>query len=304
MPRESRSDSPAAPDLQPGLVVEHRGKSLTIEDRQGQRIRCRIRSKLGQTAVGDEVMWLCTQDGQGRVEQILPRRSLLSRPARQGQTRPVAANLDQLVVLLSIKPDPDLLLLDQYLVMAEDLGLSVLVIVNKSDLPETDKLLEALRVYAQLGYPVLEISAKQDQGMDVLKQQLQSHRSILVGQSGVGKSTLTNRLLPGMDLVTREVSQSTGHGRHTTTSTSLYRLPEKGELIDSPGVNVFGLAEIDHGKLAQGFREIAEATPTCKFHNCQHLNEPGCEVKLRLEQGRIDPGRYARYLKLRDKLAI
>lgn len=304
MSRKSDPDSQSSTAMRTGRVVEHRGKSLTVESESGERILCRIRTKLGAATVGDHVQWLCTQDGQGRVEKILPRQSLLSRPGRQGCTRPVAANLDQVVVLISVKPAQDLLLLDQYLVMAEYIPLSVLIVLNKHDLPGTDELRGQLKVYSDLEYPIIEISAKFEQGLDQLAEQLQSHCSILVGQSGVGKSTLTNRLLPGTNLTTRAVSDSTGHGRHTTTATSLYKMPNGGELIDSPGVNVFGLADIDYSRLAEGFREIAAASASCRFHNCRHLAEPGCQVRQQVDSGEISSDRYKRYLKLREKLAI
>lgn len=291
-------------ELLQGRVVEHRGKSLTVTDESGNRIRCHIRTRLGQAAVGDRVLWLAIDDQQGRVEKILPRTTLLSRPSRQGQTRPVAANLDQVAVLVSSKPECDLLLLDQFLVITEHIPLPVLIVLNKCDLPGTEQVRSQLDVYSELGYDTLEISAKFDQGMAALEQNLKAHCSILVGQSGVGKSTLTNRLLPEAGLVTRAVSQATGHGRHTTTATTLYELPYGGELIDSPGVNIFGLANIDAVRLAQGYREIHAAAPHCRFHNCMHLAEPGCEVRRRLDTGAVSEERYGRYLKLREKLSV
>jgi len=302
MRRKPADHSAKTTDLQPGRVVEHRGKSLTVEDSEGSRWLCRIRSRLEPAAVGDQVLWSQSDEHQGRVEQILPRQTVLSRPAPRNRTRPVAANLDQLIAIVAPKPECDLLLLDQYLVICENSDLPVLILLNKCDLAEAGTIQSALAPYSQLGYEVLKISAKLEDGLPALKHHLQQHCSILVGQSGVGKSTLTNRLLPGIELVTREVSDATGHGRHTTTATSLYKLPNGGELIDSPGVNVFGLAEIDNAKLARGYREIARASEACRYHNCQHLNEPGCTVQQQVEQGLIHADRYARYLKLRDKL--
>ncbi|MGB1541227.1 MAG: ribosome small subunit-dependent GTPase A, partial [Cycloclasticus sp.] len=139
-------------------------------------------------------------------------------------------------------------------------------------------------------------------GLDTLRTRLRNESSILVGQSGVGKSTITNALLPDLDLQTKALSKTSGLGKHTTTSSTLYKLPEGGDIIDSPGVNIFGLAHITEQTLAYGYREINQLADQCKYANCQHLKEPNCAVKDAVDKGDISKQRYLRYLKLRDKL--
>ncbi len=289
-----------------GRVIAHLGQSLLIEDDQGQIARCKKRTRLEQPAVGDNVEWIRTEEAAGRVEKILERRSLLSRPAKNGSVRPVAANLDQIVVILAVKPSIDALLLDQYLIVCELQGIAPLIVLNKVDLLDKASRLETdalIKVYRGLGYEIIEVSALKKTGLESLRQRLQGEISILVGQSGVGKSSITNALLPDLALQTKVLSTASGLGKHTTTATTLYKLPEGGDIIDSPGVNIFGLANINEKTLAYGYREINEWAEHCKFSNCLHLKEPKCAVKDKVEEGAISKQRYLRYLKLRDKLS-
>ena len=289
-----------------GRVIAHLGQSLLIEDNQGQIARCKKRTRLEQPAVGDNVEWIRTEEAAGRVEKILERRSLLSRPAKNGSVRPVAANLDQIVVILAVKPSIDALLLDQYLIVCELQGIAPLIVLNKVDLLDKASRLETdalIKVYRGLGYEIIEVSALEKTGLESLRQRLQGEISILVGQSGVGKSSITNALLPDLALQTKVLSTASGLGKHTTTATTLYKLPEGGDIIDSPGVNIFGLANINEKTLAYGYREINEWAEHCKFSNCLHLKEPKCAVKDKVEEGAISKQRYLRYLKLRDKLS-
>jgi len=289
-----------------GRVIAHLGQSLLIEDDQGQIARCKKRTRLEQPAVGDNVEWIRTEEAAGRVEKILERRSLLSRPAKNGSVRPVAANLDQIVVILAVKPSIDALLLDQYLIVCELQGIAPLIVLNKVDLLDKASRLETdalIKVYRGLGYEIIEVSALEKTGLESLRQRLQGEISILVGQSGVGKSSITNALLPDLALQTKVLSTASGLGKHTTTATTLYKLPEGGDIIDSPGVNIFGLANINEKTLAYGYREINEWAEHCKFSNCLHLKEPKCAVKDKVEEGAISKQRYLRYLKLRDKLS-
>ncbi|MFT6624718.1 MAG: ribosome biogenesis GTPase [Cycloclasticus sp.] len=302
MPQSIQADQPVIR----GRIVAHLGKALVVEDEQGQVSRCKKRSQLEQPAVGDYVKWIRTEAGAGRVEKVLERRSLLSRPAKNGSTRPVAANLDQLVVILAVKPNIDALLLDQYLIVSEFQDIKPLIVLNKIDLldeqsrQETDEL---VAIYKQLGYEITEVSAKQQSGLDALRGRLKDKVSILVGQSGVGKSSIINALLPDLELQTKTLSTASGLGKHTTTSSTLYKLPEGGDIIDSPGVNIFGLANINERNLAYGFREIRQLAEHCRFANCLHLKEPKCAVKAAVENNEMSQQRYLRYLKLRDKLS-
>ncbi|MEW5009681.1 MAG: ribosome small subunit-dependent GTPase A [Cycloclasticus sp.] len=289
-----------------GRIVAHLGKALLVENNDGVTSRCKKRSQLEQPAVGDYVEWIQTEEGAGRVEKILARKSLLSRPAKNGNTRPVAANLNQIVVILAVKPNIDPLLLDQYLIVCEFQEIAPLIVLNKVDLLDDEsrqRTDELIGIYKAIGYEIIEVSAEEKTGLDTLRARLRDETSILVGQSGVGKSSITNALLPDLELQTKVLSTASGLGKHTTTATTLYKLPEGGDIIDSPGVNIFGLAHITEKTLAYGFREIRQYAEQCKFSDCMHLKEPKCAVKDNIETGHIANTRYLRYLKLRDKLS-
>jgi len=289
-----------------GRIVAHLGKALLVENNEGVTSRCKKRSQLEQPAVGDYVEWIQTEEGAGRVEKILARKSLLSRPAKNGNTRPVAANLNQIVVILAVKPNIDPLLLDQYLIVCEFQEIAPLIVLNKVDLLDDEsrqRTDELIGIYKAIGYEIIEVSAEEKTGLDTLRARLRDETSILVGQSGVGKSSITNALLPDLELQTKVLSTASGLGKHTTTATTLYKLPEGGDIIDSPGVNIFGLAHITEKTLAYGFREIRQYAEQCKFSDCMHLKEPKCAVKDNIETGHIANTRYLRYLKLRDKLS-
>jgi len=293
-------------ELIKGRIVAHLGKALVVEDSDGQTALCKKRTQLENPAVGDNVEWMRTEAGAGRVEKVLERSSLLSRPAKNGKVRPVAANLDQIVVILAVKPNIDALLLDQYLIACRFQDIAPLIVLNKTDLLDeasrktTDEL---MLIYRNLGYEVIEVSATEKTGLDSLRKRLQNEISILVGQSGVGKSTITNALLPDLELQTKTLSTASGLGKHTTTSSTLYKLPEGGDIIDSPGVNIFGLANITEQNLAYGFTEIHQLSEQCKYSNCMHIKEPKCAIKDNVENGGMTKQRYLRYLKLLDKLS-
>lgn len=299
------TSKPEALTLLKGRIVAHLGKALIVEDSDGNTARCKKRTQLEQPAVGDYVEWIRTEHDAGRVEKILARDSLLSRPSKNGNTRPVAANLDQIVVILAVKPNIDPLLLDQYLIVCEFQKIAPLIILNKVDLLDDESrkdINELVVIYKDLGYDVVEVSAADKTGLNDLRKRLQGKTSLLVGQSGVGKSTITNALLPDLELQTKTLSTASGLGKHTTTASTLYKLPEGGEIIDSPGVNIFGLAHITEQNLAFGFREINSAADQCKYSNCLHVKEPKCAVKDKVDSGVISKQRYLRYLKLREKL--
>lgn len=289
--------------LREGLVIAHLGRGLAVETGPGETILCHTRRNLGTAAVGDRVLWEPTEGRLGCVVEILERRSLLIRPARVQRSRPVAANLDQILIVLASQPRCDLLLLDQYLVIAENRGMKALLVFNKADLPDFSESLDpAAAVYAGIGYVTIPVSAKTGIGLEELKKRLQGHTSMLAGQSGVGKSSLTNALIPDRNLRTGELSRGTRHGKHTTTTTTLFHLPEGGDLIDSPGVAIFGLADITEHALAFGYREFRPFLDRCRFNDCRHGNDLGCAITTAVEQGTIHRARYERFLKLRDKL--
>ena len=289
--------------LENGLVITHLGKGVAVESEQGETILCQTRRRLDTLAVGDRVRWEANGDNQGRIEEVLPRRSLLSRPARNGRQRPVAANLDRILIVIAAEPVWDCLLIDQYLVVCEHLSIDAELVLNKIDLTATTDVLEQqLCVYQSLGYKVHRISAKTGTGMDAFQHSLQNHVCMLVGQSGVGKSSLSNGLLPDKDIRVGELSDASGRGKHTTTAAILYHLPQGGDLIDSPGVAVFGLADIDAQALAYGYREFQTFIHQCRFNNCRHMDDQGCAVRQAIADKQIHPDRYQRFLKLHEKL--
>ena len=302
---ESRSDSASDPALSEGLVLSHLGQALAVEGLNSQIVLCHTRRQLGSVAVGDRVLWSPQEGDLGRVEKVLPRKTLLTRPAHGGRIRPVAANLDQLVVVVAPEPEPDWLLVDQYAAASEHRSLDVCIVINKVDrLSQRSAVETVLTTYRAIGYPCHLVSAKTGEGLPGLRDELRGRCSMLAGQSGVGKSSLTNTLLPGKNLRTRELSEKAGLGRHTTTAAMLYHLPDGGDLIDSPGVAVFGLAEMNAADLASGYREFREFLPRCQFNDCRHLQDKGCAVREAVAERQIETSRYERFVKLLGKMHL
>ncbi len=284
-----------------GLVISHLGKGIAVEA-AGSLLLCQTRRKLETVATGDQVMISIVAPEQGRIEELLPRRSLLSRPSRNGKTRPVAANIDKIYIIFASEPHCDFLLIDQYLAICENNNLDAILVHNKIDLTSSSVVNTELEVYKKLAYKIHKVSAVQNIGINELKNALKDHVSIFSGQSGVGKSSLTNALIPDKQLKTNTVSEITKHGRHTTTAATLYHLPEGGDLIDSPGVAIFGLADLNEQKLAWGYREFQPLLEQCQFNNCRHVKDKGCAVRDTAEKGGISMSRYQRFLKLREKM--
>jgi len=284
-----------------GLVIAHLGQGIAVEY-DDKIVLCQTLRRLDTVAVGDRVLWTQSAPDQGRIETILPRRSLLARPSRNDKVRPVAANIDTIFVVFAVEPACDFLLVDQYLAICENLNIDAALILNKSDLPPSDSIEQELQTYTRLGYALYRVSATAAHGLDELKNILNNQVSILTGQSGVGKSSLTNALIPDKDLKTNTVSAITKHGRHTTTAATLYHLPEGGDLIDSPGVAIFGLAGLSEADLAYGYREFQPFIHQCQFNDCRHLQDKGCAVRVAAENGELSMTRYQRFLKLREKM--
>ncbi|BCG64500.1 MAG: ribosome biogenesis GTPase/thiamine phosphate phosphatase [Methyloprofundus sp.] len=289
-------------ELHSGLVISHLGKGIAVEV-NNEIILCQTRRKIATVAAGDKVKVTIVAKDQGRIEELLPRHSLLERPNKGNKTRPVAANIDQIFVVFALEPYCDFLLIDQYLAICENRNIDALLIFNKSDLPVSERIEQELKSYISLRYTLFRVSAIENQGMDSLKQALTHKISIFTGQSGVGKSSLTNTIIPDKELKTNTVSAITKHGRHTTTAATLYHLPDGGDLIDSPGVAIFGLAGISENQLAHGFREFQPYIEQCQFNDCRHVQDKGCAVRSAMESGAISETRYQRFLKLREKMA-
>lgn len=293
-------DADEAPPRE-GLVVVRHGANLAVEDADGRVSHCLARQNIGHPVCGDRVVWQPTGVGLGVVTAILPRHTVLSRPDYSGRDKPLAANLTQLVVLIAPKPEPSEYLIDQYLVAAELMGVGAMIVCNKLDLLNAEGLAAYQARFAHyegMGHPLAWIGLRGAHDLYPLTRRLTGETSILVGQSGVGKSSLVKALLPDREIQIGRLSKATGLGRHTTSAATCYKLPGGGRLIDAPGVRSFRLGTISLDELARGFRDIAPLVGHCQFSDCRHGQESGCALKQAVEQGRLHPGRLANFLHL------
>ena len=290
-------------------MVARFGEQADVERDDRSVVRCAIRKTLTRVVCGDHVQWQPfaqpQQELHGVIDTLHQRRSLLQRPDPYDGLKPVAANIDCMVVVSAPQPTFSRLLLDRYLVAAHYTGIAPLIVINKCDLLSAEEraALEAeLTTYLRLDYPLLWVSADSGAGLEQLHERLRGITSVIVGQSGVGKSSLINRLHPQAALATGALSTLSGLGQHTTTAARLFHLPCGGDLIDSPGVREFALWHLETSAITAGFHEIAEAELSCRFRNCSHRHEPGCAVLAGVNAATIDPLRYANYLKIIDSL--
>lgn len=282
-------------------VVANHGTELTLATSSAEKIIATPKKKLGLVVTGDLVRWQAENHGNARVTEVMERSGTLARTDRQGNAKPIATNVSQLLVVTAPKPPFDSLLLDRYCVAAANIGAEIAVIINKTDLLDetTAPVAEAIEtLYTRLGYRVARCCVKEVQGLNAIKSLLGNQISILVGQSGVGKSSILNALLPQHNIKTGGLSDNSGLGRHTTTVTNWYDLPDNGAIIDSPGVRQFSLEHLDSVDIQAGFKEIAEHAMSCKFNDCTHQHEPACSVLAAVASGKVDTDRFNHFKQL------
>lgn len=288
---------------QPGLIIAHHGTQVMVEvlagEERGKCSRAHLRANLEPLVTGDRVVWRPGADsGIGVVVALRERHTQLCRPDSGGVLRPVAANIDKVVVVVASEPQPHAQMLDRYLIAAENQGIEALILLNKADLLHRGNraAIDALlAIYPGLGYGLLRCSTTSGDGIAELRRQLVGHTSIFTGQSGVGKSSLINALLPATNAPVGAISQATGKGRHTTTTARLFHFPDGGDLIDSPGIRDFGLWHLDRFEIARGYPEFRPFLGLCKFRDCRHQQDPGCALQDAVLTGAISRRRLDSY---------
>ena len=322
--RQEEADT--SQDLE-GLVVQHYGRQLEVqalsvpelhpekpvvaegepepfwkEIEMGSVWRCHTRTNLELLVTGDRVKWQADPNtGLGIITAIHPRKSLLTRPDRYHKVKPVAANISLIVIVFAPLPEPAPGLIDRYLVACADAEIPALVVLNKSDLlKENDPILELLKEYENLGYEVMQTQSDGD--LTELSARLNDETVAFVGQSGVGKSTLINAIVPDAAQKTNVISENSALGQHTTTSTRLISFGDGAALIDSPGIREFGLWHLTLDKVQTGFPEIENLLGHCQFRNCTHKHEKQCALRQAADSGEILPRRLDSYLRLIDEI--
>lgn len=294
-----------------GIVVRAYGKSFIVYSR-GESISCEIRGKVKRAAksttpvaVGDNVVFLKNQDGSGIIEKVEKRHSMFFRPAKGSESKRqvIAANIDQLAVVVSVKvPTLKPGLIDRFLIAAEIGRLKPIVIINKIDLGRISLLDDLEAAYAQINIPVHIVSAITGEGCDRLEEALVDSKTIFAGHSGVGKTALLNWLIPGANLKIGKVSDYSKKGVHTTSLVELFKLPHGGFVVDSPGLKVLGLWEVEKNQLADYYPEMHDYHENCRFTGCSHTHEPDCAVKEAVKNGKISQFRYNSYITIRESL--
>ncbi|MDF2786355.1 MAG: GTPase RsgA [Pantoea eucrina] len=299
-------------DASEGVVISRFGMHADVEDQAGEVHRCNIRRTIRSLVTGDRVVWRAANEngGKGIVEAVHERKTVLTRPDFYDGVKPIAANIDQIMIVSAILPELSLNIIDRYLVASETLGIEPLLVLNKIDLLDSDARAfvdEQMDIYRRIGYRVLMVSSYAQDGLKDLEAALTGRVSIFAGQSGVGKSSLLNRLLgldvAGSEILTNDVSDVSGLGQHTTTASRLYHCPHGGDVIDSPGVREFGLWHLEPEQVTRGFVEFREFLGSCKFRDCKHDTDPGCAIREAVENGLINASRFDNYHRILESMA-
>jgi ribosome biogenesis GTPase len=277
-----------------GRVIAAFSRRFIVETDSGE-LPCQVKGRHLRVVCGDRVE--VRRDGDsGVIEAVLPRANLLYR-SDAFKTKAIAANVTQLAVVVAARPSFSMELVQRCILTAEDQGIPSLLILNKADLPETPLARERLSLLTRIGYPLITLSALTD--VAPLRPALHGHTTLLIGQSGMGKSTLINALFPDAGVVTAEYSEALDSGRHTTTHTRLHRLDAESAVIDSPGLQEFALQHMDANALAHAFVEFRPFLGHCRFRDCKHETEPGCRLQEAAAAGEIEPTRLKLFQSLR-----
>jgi ribosome biogenesis GTPase len=283
-----------------GLVIARYGKQALVECVSGEKVLCHLRSHLDPPVAGDQVLWMPSEQN-GVITAMIERRNALERPDGRGTLRPVAANIDLILVVFATEPALQPNLLDRYLIAAEHISVEPVLVLNKSDLITDTSLFDLIARYEALGYRTLTTHHHMPDASDLLEV-IGQRTLVLVGQSGVGKSSLIQRLLPEASIRIGALSEVADKGRHTTTAAELFHLPGGGNLIDSPGVREFGLGHVTPDAIDRGFREFLPHLGRCRFRDCKHMSEPDCALQNAVSTGEILSERFESYQQIRASL--